>query len=182
MSRLFAGNAAPDFDAPDADDSQFSLRNARGRRVWLTFYRFATCPFCGLRIHEVDAFLNEKQPRDAVVLSVFSTPRDKLRDPRPQSWRAMRVLPDPDSKLYEKYGVESSLLGMLHPANFGTGIRASRAGLFRDVKRDGPATRMPAEFLIDESGTLSEAHYGSHPADHITFARVDAFLRPGDRT
>ena len=32
---------------------KISVSTKKGKKTLLTFYRFATCPFCNLRIHEI---------------------------------------------------------------------------------------------------------------------------------
>jgi len=51
--RLQAGQPAPDFLRPDIGGKTIRLGDYRGRYLLLSFYRYASCPFCNLRVHEL---------------------------------------------------------------------------------------------------------------------------------
>ncbi|WP_366936864.1 redoxin domain-containing protein [uncultured Sulfuricurvum sp.] len=52
MSRLEEGKSAPWFKAKSFQGDDINLDAYRGRYVLLSFYRYASCPFCNLRVHE----------------------------------------------------------------------------------------------------------------------------------
>ncbi len=52
-SRLEVGQLAPDFTAVQLDGSSVRLRDFAGQNVWLAFFRWANCPLCNFRIHEL---------------------------------------------------------------------------------------------------------------------------------
>ncbi|MCK5250337.1 MAG: redoxin domain-containing protein, partial [Spirochaetaceae bacterium] len=51
MSEILAGAAVTDFTLPDLDGRDFRLSSLAGRRYHLAFFRFASCPFCNLRVN-----------------------------------------------------------------------------------------------------------------------------------
>ena len=51
--RLQAGQAAPDFLRPDIGGKTIRLSDYRGRYLLLSFYRYASCPFCNLRVNNI---------------------------------------------------------------------------------------------------------------------------------
>ncbi len=74
------------------------------------------------------------------------------------------VVADPDKNHYRAFGVEASLLGVLHPQAIWNGLRgALRKGLGLSLK-NGPLG-LPADFLIDDSNTIVAAKYGTHAYD-----------------
>ena len=81
------------------------------------------------------------------------------------------VLADPQDTIYAKYGVERSLWGMLNPQNWKhlDGIREGmKMDTFKNTRSgDGEATRMPAEFLIDEQGMIEQVHYHAFAMDFL---------------
>ena len=60
MTRLTEGQAAPDFSIIDMEGKTHKPGDYRGQYLLLSFYRYASCPFCNLRISQMiqrtDAF------------------------------------------------------------------------------------------------------------------------------
>ena len=50
---LQKGDKITEINLPSIDGKNFSFNKIKGKKTLLTFYRFATCPFCNLRIHEI---------------------------------------------------------------------------------------------------------------------------------
>jgi peroxiredoxin len=44
---------------PAIDGGMFELNELKGKRFMLSFLRFASCPFCNLRVHELATRFNE---------------------------------------------------------------------------------------------------------------------------
>lgn len=82
------------------------------------------------------------------------------------------VVPDPERRWYERFGVEQSALAVAHPKVIGSAI----AGLFvahsNPFRGEGGQRGLPADFLIGSGGELRAAHYGRHAADHWSVAQV----------
>lgn len=175
--RLQVGDDAPSFSAATIDGEAVSLEEFRGRKVWLTFFRYAACPLCSFRIHEVlSQWESRFANRDFELLTVWQSPADKLEEIRTRFEPSFALITDPQLDLYQKYRVEKGFLKTLGKDVF-TGIRGAR-GLGLKIVRawDGPPTRRPADFLIDENGKLAAAHYGENAAQMIPLEQVDAFL------
>ena len=77
--RLHSGSSVPPFRLPAIDGSEFDLRTTAGTRLFLAFFRFATCPFCNLRMHELVTRLPELGGACRVV-AIFDSPVDHLRE------------------------------------------------------------------------------------------------------
>ncbi len=63
---------------PNVDGTFFNLDDLKGKRYLLSFYRFAACPFCNLRIHEMVKSYKEF-PKDFTIVSIFDSPLDNLQ-------------------------------------------------------------------------------------------------------
>lgn len=48
-----AGQMAPTFEATTFRGEPIRFEQFRGEKVWLGFYRWASCPLCNLRVKEV---------------------------------------------------------------------------------------------------------------------------------
>ncbi|WP_372630872.1 redoxin domain-containing protein [Cohnella sp.] len=51
--KLKQGQKAPLFSTPDALGYTIDLNAYQGHKVMISFYRFASCPFCNLRIQHL---------------------------------------------------------------------------------------------------------------------------------
>ena len=72
--RLQPGQAAPDFTVTDFTGVTRTLSDYRGKKVLLSFYRYASCPFCNLRIHQLRQKAAEWEGQGLVMLAVFQSP------------------------------------------------------------------------------------------------------------
>ena len=57
--KLAPGEKLSEIKLPSIEGSEFNIKKIKGKKTLLTFYRFATCPFCNLRIHEITKRYNE---------------------------------------------------------------------------------------------------------------------------
>jgi len=166
---------------PAIDGSIFDLSALRGERYMLSFFRFASCPFCNLRLHELVTRFDELGDRFTIV-AVFDSPLDNLQQHAEGHRAPFPIVADESNRYYRAYGIEHSLAGMLKGMIFRmpTLIKGLAKG-YLPVKIKGSMTTMPADFLVDEEGTIQFAHYGADEGDHLPFAQVKAFALSGER-
>jgi thioredoxin-dependent peroxiredoxin len=176
LMRLSPGTTVPEFVVDTLDGSRFDLAALRGQPVWLAFFRFATCPLCNLRIHQMKAVWPRYAGRVG-FLGVFQSPKSRFEGTTLKEV-PFTIAADPELHLYQRFGLEKSVLGLVHPKVAVAGMEALRAGIPMQATgpKDGGALRVPGDFLIDRHGTLQVARYGAHISDHIPFDDVDAFL------
>ena len=142
----------------------------------LSFFRFASCPFCNLRMHELVTRFDEL-PDDFTIAAVFDSPLDNLQHHANKHQAPFPILADADNRYYKLYGIRHSVIGVLK----GMFMRMPRLlyGMF--VKAyipltiKGSMTTMPADFLIDDNGIIQVAHYGNDEGDHLPFEQLKAF-------
>lgn len=175
---LRPGDIAPDFSLPSIDGSTVTLSQLRGRPVWLGFYRYAACPLCNLRIHELVKRYGHL-PGDALaVLGVFQSPVGKMHDYLDKHAAPFPLLSDPQERVYELYGLTTSALGFVKPSvlpKLATAAAQGYASLYLDP--DGSMARLPGDYLIGRDGRVVDVFMASDISEHIPFERVDAFLR-----
>jgi len=169
-----AGALAPTFTRTSFRGEEVDLEAYRGQKVWLGFYRWASCPLCNLRISEMMERYESFEKAGIQVLAVFQSPPENIEKYVGKQGIPFPVIPDPELELYEVYGVHARLMGMLYPRVIGRAIRATMKGFF-SLKIDGPKAMVPADFLIDPEGVVYDAYYGNAISDHIPFERVHAF-------
>jgi peroxiredoxin len=176
MNTLTTGNRAPDFTLPDLDGRPVHLADYQGRKVLLIFFRYATCPFCTVRFVRLAQEAQRYAAQGLQIIGVFESGADYIREYLYRRGLPFPVIPDPEGKLFALYGVKKSLPGLLFGMlRLPTLLRALLDPQYRMARPDGPVTRIPADFLIDENQVIADAYYGSDIGDHIPFARIDRF-------
>lgn len=174
-TRLEPGMSAPAFVGNRYEGGTITLDELRGRQVWLGFYRYASCPLCNLRIHEVGKRHQSYVERGLTVIAVFQSPVESMARYVAGQEPPFVLVSDPAEENYARYGVGRSKVGFLAPTNVGGLAKAASAG-FLPGKMEGTIDRIPADFLIDADGVIQDVFYGKTIADHMPFERVDAFL------
>ena len=171
------GDAAPLFDATSVTGESVRLADCLEQPVWLAFFRFASCPLCNFRVHQLMAGWSRRfAHRRFRMIGVFQSPREKLDAYVMRHRPGFAVVADPAMGLYQLYGVEASLQKAFAGEVFKSLVGAVRVGLPIVRSHDGPAFRIPADFLIEPGGTIHTAFYGRNMADHIPFETVESWL------
>lgn len=175
--RPIEGELAPDFSATRLDGSPVTLAEHRGRPVWLAFFRWAQCPLCNFRIHQLLSVWDRMfGATDLTMLGVFQSPAAKLEGLVERHKPPFIPIPDPEMLLYQQYGLGTSMKGLLGP-QVRAAISGAREHKFPVVGPwEGPALRTPADLLIDRDGIVRVSFYGENIADHIPFERVSEFV------
>jgi peroxiredoxin len=171
--RLINNNIAPDFSKSDLDNVIFELSKSRNKLLLLAFFRYASCPLCNLRIHEL--IKNYHALKDYLdIIAIFQSPSDKIKQYVGKQVIPFPIIPDPEKKLYQLYHVESSWLG------FGKAWTIKIAQVFDAVLKhkylpgtiEGEINRIPADFIIDTDNIIIKAYYGNDIGDHLPLADI----------
>lgn len=179
--RLTPGQPVRRIRLPAIDGSLFDSDSLRGRPFLLSFFRFASCPFCNLRVHELVTRFAEFGPRASIV-AVFDSPLDNLVRHAAGHRAPFPILADERNESYRAYGIEHSLGGVVRGMVFRMPalLRGMVKGYLPTTIR-GSLTTMPADFLIAPDGTIQLPYYGTDEGDHLPLDRVrEFFLRQGD--
>jgi peroxiredoxin Q/BCP len=165
-----------DFNAEDINGQPAALADYRGKRVMLSFFRNAGCPFCNLRLYELTHRYRAWQEQDLEVIAVFSSPTEEVRKYMAKHPRPFRMIGDPSLGIYKRYRVEQSAKAVLKALLFKL-PRVLRGAFLGGIPLINPhPTLVPADVLIDEYGLIRDIWYGRDASDHIPLKRVDAFL------
>jgi len=173
--RLIAGEEVKRIKLPAIDGSVFDTQRLKGKPFMLSFFRFAGCPFCNMRIHELTMRYKELGS-GFVIVAVFDSPLANLVRHIKGHNAPFPVLADERNQYYREYGIEHSLGGVLKGVvlRMPTLVKAMGKG-YLPTTIQGSITTMPADFLIDKNGIIQKAHYGSDEGDHLPFDEVKAF-------
>ncbi|MBI3431018.1 MAG: redoxin domain-containing protein [Hydrogenophilales bacterium] len=179
-TRLAAGDVAPAFSsAVLGREHGISLEQYRGRHVLLSFYRYASCPLCNLRVHDLAQRHAAWQTQGLDMLAVFQSPADALLKYVGAREPPFPLLPDPEQRLYALYGVGHSWAG------FAAAWLTRLPEITRSVVGkgylpggvQGGIHRIPADFLIAPDGLIAEAYYGRDIGDHLPLQRIERHVR-----
>lgn len=169
------GQRAPLVKLPAIDGSIFDTASLTGTPYMLSFFRFASCPFCNLRIHELGERFAEFGDNFTIV-ALFDSPLDNLIQHAERHQAPFPILADADNRYYQEYGIEHSVLGVLKGivGRMATLRRAMSMGYQARIIK-GRLTTMPADFCIDQDGVIQVAYYGSDEGDHLPLEQVKQF-------
>lgn len=73
--RIQSGEQARPFEVTDIFDRTISLEDYRGKRLMLSFYRYASCPLCNLRIAQLIAHFDLLHGQGLEFLALFQSPK-----------------------------------------------------------------------------------------------------------
>ena len=177
--KLQASQTAVPFATTDIYDNPIALDDYRGKKLLLSFYRYASCPLCNLRIHHLVERYDALNTQGLNIVAFFQSPTEKIVQyvmgkhdiPFP-------IIADPEHNVYEQYGLEQSRWGYVRGAVSSRMREAIRLG-FMENDPDGVQTLHPADFLIAADQTIHTAFYGRDISDHIPFEQIERFLNEG---
>ena len=175
--RLIPGSKLKNIQLPAIDGSLFDSENIKGKPVMLSFFRFASCPFCNLRVNELVRRFDEFGD-DFTIIAVFDSPLDNLTRHTEKHKAPFPILADESNKYYKEYGIEHSFIGMLKGMIFR--MPTLLKGMFKGYVPlifKGSLITMPADFLIDREGNIKVAYYGKDEGDHLAFEQVKEFSK-----
>jgi peroxiredoxin Q/BCP len=154
MTRLTAGDPAPDFTLPADDGRPVSLADSRGRRVIVYFYPAAMTPGCTTQACDFTDSLSSLQARGYDVLGISPDSPDRLARFRERDGLTIPLLSDADRSVMKAYGAfgEKKLYGK------------TVEGVIRST------------FVIDEDGVIELAQYNVRATGHVAKLRRDLGL------
>lgn len=174
--RLSVGDLAPNILLPDLTGQSFELTQQHDKLTLVAFHRFAGCPFCNLRLHQLIQRYPAWQHRLDVVV-IFDSTLDNLQRHATDHQPPFPVLADTQNTAYRAYGVEHSWWGVAKGVMCRTPtlIKAMWQG-HRPKSLQGRMDTMPASFIIDSQSVIQLAYYGQDEGDYLPFAQIDALL------
>jgi thioredoxin-dependent peroxiredoxin len=149
MARLSAGDPAPEFSLPDADDDTVSLADYRGRKVIVYFYPAAMTPGCTTEACDFRDSLASLQGAGYAVLGISPDPPAKLAQFRERDHVTFPLLSDPDHAVHQAYDTwgEKTMYGK------------KVTGVIRST------------FVVDEQGLIESAQYNVKASGHVAKLR-----------
>lgn len=141
MTRLKAGDSAPDFEAVNDQNERVRLSDLKGKKVVLYFYPKDNTSGCTTQACALRDVHPEIEEKNAVVLGVSPDGAQSHQKFRQKHELPFQLLVDSDHAVAEAYGAwgEKAMYGKKY------------MGIIR------------SQFLIDEQGKIIDAHYKISP-------------------
>ena len=174
--RIQPGQPATNFSTEDIAGKAISLKNYTDRRVMLSFYRYAVCPLCNLRVHDLIKHYASFSERNLDLVAVFQSPRESIRRYVGKQAIPFSVIADPERALYRLCGVESSWAGFIKGSLRLSMVTSALTKGFLPGKMEGIKSMVPADFLIGPDLTVQVAYYGSDIGDHLPIEKINEWL------
>lgn len=172
MKKLKEGNPAISFKAKDLNGNTVDLKDFKGQKLLLSFFRKAACPFCNMGLQELIRKHEEFKNKGIKVITFFASSKEDVLKYAGKQNPPFPIIPDADFDIYGKYGVEVSYLGMLKSMlNPVQNFKAMTGGFF-SLKTLTEEPVIPADFLIDENQKIHKAYYGKDYDDHLSVSDI----------
>lgn len=179
--RLALGQVAPSFATHDLSGRPVALENYRGAYVLLSFYRFAVCPVCNVRMHRLAQQAEMYRQRGLYFIACIESSLENTHFYLDRVTYPFPLIPDSKGELYQAYGVGSSVFGVMkgmltRQREYQEAARLNLGGW--DVRRfDGQFGRMPADFLIGPDGRIRLAYYGHDHGDFLDLEDLSTVMQ-----
>jgi len=149
MTRLTAGDPAPDFTLPTDDGRTVSLSDSRGRKTIVYFYPAAMTAGCTTQACDFSDSLSSLQASGYDVLGISPDSPAKLARFRERDGLTIPLLSDADRSVMKAYGAfgEKKLYGK------------TVEGVIRST------------FVVDEEGRVELAQYNVKATGHVAKLR-----------
>lgn len=154
-----------DFKALNHNSTLINLSDFKGKKIWLAFYRYASCPLCNLHINLIIQRFDEVQSAGLVFLPVFQSAPEEVRKYAGKKELPFQIICDPQEEIYKLYNVGKSYGGFLSFSVMAKGMKAMIGG-HMPGKMEGEVSRLPSEFLIDENFEIIFRYDGKDIGDH----------------
>jgi peroxiredoxin len=136
----------------------------------LQFRRFAGCPICNLHLRSFAEGQDRLEAAGVRTVAFFHSPAE-LMQPY-QGALPFPTVPDPERSWYRHFGVERSLLAVAHPRAIVSALRGLASAPSNPLAGGIDQTGLPADFLIEQDGTIARVHYGAHADDQWSIDEV----------
>jgi peroxiredoxin Q/BCP len=166
------GDFAPEFSTKDILDNKVSFP-ATDHWTFISFHRFATCPFCVLRTRQLMNSYPLFEQSNVEILSIWPSSKSNMLKYIGKENSPFAMIADPQKKIFEKYHVtESSWLSAIKLIMNPLLIYNALKGMFKEIEIDSDPNLLPAEFLVSPSGEIVISHYGKHFGDHLPIHQI----------
>lgn len=157
----------------DIYGKEFFIEQLKGRKIYLTFLRTASCPFCNLRVNQLIQKQTEWNKKGIMTIAVFASPAAEILHYAGKQNPNFTIIADPDEQIYRLFGIKHSWVAMLKSmARVREILQTMKKGFF-NFKSFSDKRILTGDFLIDENQEVVFSYYGKDFGDHIAFEAID---------
>ena len=171
--RIQSGQTAPDFEVRDIFGNPFLLMDFKGKKLLLSFYRYASCPLCNLRVHQLIERYPDLTAKGLHLLAFFQSPIESIRRYVGKQGAPFPIIADPGHIVYRAYGVETSWAGFIKGSLRLNKVASAAGKGYFPGKMEGNKSLVPADFLIGPDLIVKNAYYGSDISDHMPIQEIE---------
>lgn len=172
MKEITANSPAILFETFDYVGAPVRLMEFKGKRVLLTFFRDASCPFCNIRLNQMIQSYDKFSSKGIAIIAFFSSSAAEIREYAGQQNPPFPIIPDPKFNVYSEYGVEKSFKAKLRTMKNLKQVRKAMASEYFSMKSFSKENVVPADFMISNELIIDRVHYGKEFSDHIPIEEV----------
>lgn len=175
--KINIGDQLENIQLPTLDGEDFNTNSTKGKKVLLTFYRFASCPMCNLRINSIMKRYDELGDNFTMV-AIFNSSVENLKRFTAKHQAPFPILADENYDVFKKYEVKNSLFRFLVSQIMrGPLIWKAMFKGYIPWAIKGHIDILPVDVLIDEEGIVRDVKYGKDIADHIPLNSIISFSK-----
>ena len=138
--------------------------------IHLQFRRFAGCPVCNLHLQSFFKRAEELKANNIHEVVVFhASQKDMLASVVDVPFD---LIADPSRKLYKEFGVETSWKALLNLGVMQKALKGIRKFGMKIPQSVEAELGVPADFLINQAGTVVALKYGAHADDQWSVDEV----------
>lgn len=172
---------APKFDLKDIYGRTINLENYKGKKVFISFFRHAGCPFCNMRAHVLQKRYEEFKSKGLEMIFFFESPNEVLLNSTfHNEISPIPLIGDPEKVWYNTYGLsnEGPKVTFSFLTKFiQTAVKAKLKGLPNYTPKNGESPdTMPGEFLLDENLIIRKIHYSKGLTDRMSMEHIEGFV------
>mmetsp|Transcript_38275 Transcript_38275/g.57308 ORF Transcript_38275/g.57308 Transcript_38275/m.57308 type:complete len:224 (-) Transcript_38275:544-1215(-) len=178
------GDSAPDFNLPDTLGKKHKLSDFKGKRVLLSFNRYAACPVCLYTLDRMREQADYLRERGIFIICIFASKANSIaRWVESQEKSPFLLLSDKEMVTYKRFKSryswkKANAAGIwVHKAKKelkGRGIPFSIKQV--PLTKPKPVYVVPSDFLIDENGKIADAYHSVKFQDMMSWERIEAFI------
>uniref|UniRef100_A0A7R9Z0V6 Thioredoxin domain-containing protein n=1 Tax=Pseudictyota dubia TaxID=2749911 RepID=A0A7R9Z0V6_9STRA len=190
-TRIGIGDSAPDFTLPSAGSGELlTFSHFGGKKILLSFHQDANCPCCHYAVEQlIGAHKKLAWAAKLHVICVFQSDANTIK-----KYILKRGADDDNDNKAGEYifpfvalsGIEEHAYDLYEVGVVG-GMRNLKSSIARSNRRlpteveleRGTPTRLPTDFLIDETGMIVDCFRAKTVADHMPMQSIEHFLMTG---
>ena len=175
LNNIKVGDSSPVSTFYTVKDSSINLQQVGNKKVLITFFRYAGCPICNYRVHELTEAYDSLSEAGFIIVGIFESSTDIMKKYVNEYKVPFHVVSNADGSLYNEFSVPVSLT---KTAKYSSKKRVRyfhKQGMkYYDgsvYKRDGKLLRSTADFVL-ENGAFTLVNYNKAIGDHVPLSEL----------